>query len=365
MRLFKILEQNPYIISLLIIAMLFYWFGENAVNKENLNKSSQQTVVNEEKIPTVTVQKLESTEITNSVNSYGTSEAYKTATVRAKVSGEVSDVFKKKGDNVQEGEIIAKIDSESMEAELDALKQTQKELQLKLKVSKELYDSDYSSKIDLAEIYSANKKVSANIKKLENTIKDTYIRAPIDGELDNFELKVGDFIGVGEPIVSINDLSKIIISVDIPESYQQYLSKSSNAFIELSNGQTISGEINYISDVADPMTHTFKVEVVAEISGKNYVGVSASVFILTETVNAYNVSPAMLSLNPVDKEEKMGLKIVNDKNEVEFLPIEILKSSQNGLWVKSDKKSIQLIVSGQSFVKQGQKVKVTYQGDDK
>ncbi len=363
MRLFKILEQNPYIISLLIMAVLFYWFGENAVDKENLNKTSQQNIIIEEKLPTVTVKSLESTEITDSINSYGTSEAYKTAIIRAKVSGEVTDVFKSKGEKVKEGEIIAKIESESMEAELEALKQKQKELQLKLKVSKELYDSDYSSKVDLAEIYSANKKVSANIKKLENTIKDTYIRSPINGELGNFELKVGNFISVSEPIVSVNDLSKIIISVNIPESYQQYLSKSSNAFIELSNGQTISGEINYISDVADPMTHTFKVEVVAEISGKNYVGVSASVFILTETVNAYNVSPAMLSLNPADKEAKMGLKIVNEKDEVEFLPIEILKSSQNGLWVKSDKKSIDLIVSGQSFVKQGQKVEVTYQED--
>ena len=364
MRLFKILEQNPYIISLLIIAGLFYWFGENSASGDKDQVSSGPKVVVEEKLPTVIVQELESTEITNSVNSYGTSEAYKTATVRAKVSGEISDVFKSKGEDVEEGEIIAKIDSESMEAELDALKQTQKELQLKLKVSKELYDSDYSSKIDLAEIYSANTRVSANIKKLEETIKDTYIRAPITGELDNFELKVGDFIGVGEPVVSVNDLSKIIISVDIPESYQKYLSKSSSAFIELSNGQTISGEIGYISDVADPMTHTFKVEVIAEISGKNYVGVSASVFILTETVNAYNVSPAMLSLNPADKEDKMGLKIVNDKNQVEFLPIEILKSSQNGLWVESEKRKIKLIVSGQSFVKEGQKVKIAYKESD-
>lgn len=361
MRLFKVLEQNSYIISLLIIAALFYWFGESASKDKEINET-QVSVVEEEKLPLVVVENIDSTEITNSVNSYGTSEAYKTSTIRAKVSGEISDVFKTKGARVEKGDIIAKIDSDSMEAELEALKQTQKELQLKLKVSKELYDSDYSSKIDLAEIYTANKKVSANIKKLEETIKDTYIRAPISGELNDFELKEGDFVAVGERIVSVNDLSKIIMSVDIPESYQQYLSKSSNAFIELPNGQTVSGKIQYISDVADPLTHTFKVEVVAEISGKNYVGVSASVFILTETVDAYNVSPAMLSLNPVNKENKMGLKIVNDENEVEFLPVDVLKSSQNGLWVKANKGSIKLIVSGQSFVKEGQKVKVTQKG---
>jgi multidrug efflux system membrane fusion protein len=357
MRIFKILEQNSYIISLLIIAVLFYWFGESALKDDVVNEVSNKVVV--EKIPSVVTKDLTSTEITNSVNSYGTSEAYKTSNIRAKISGEFSDVFKKKGDSVEEGELIAKIDSSTMMAELGALKQTQKELQLKLKVSKELYDSDYSSKIDLAEIYTANKNVSAKIQKLEGLIKDTYIRSPINGDLDNFELKVGDFIGVGEKIVSVNDLTKIIMSVDIPESYQRQISEDSNAYIELPNGRTVSGKIQYISDVADSLTHTFKVEVVANISGKNYVGISASVLILTETVNAYNVSPAMLSLNPENKEDRMGLKIVNDDNIVEFLPIDILKSSQNGLWVKADRDKIKLIVSGQSFVKAGQEVFAT------
>ena len=357
MKFVKVLEESPYIISLLIISFLIYWFGESPkINStEAIKIESTNEVVVEKKLPKVTTQILTSTEIYNTINSYGTTKAFQEAFIQPKLSGEIVKIYKKKGENVDENEVIAKINSDVAEAELKSLKQSLKEVQLKLKINKELYDEDFSSKVDIAAILTKYEQIKAGIQNLEDAIKNSYIISPIKGELGDFELNIGDFVQAGKMIAKVYDLSKISVDVDIPESYQSHISKNSSAYIEMPNGEIINGTIGFVSNIADPTTHTFRVEVIAEEGHRKYVGSSASVFVLTEKSKVYNVSPAFLSLNPKNKEKNMGLKIVED-GKVKFMPVEIIKSSQKGLWVKAPKDTIELIVLGKSYVVDGQEV---------
>ena len=70
---------------------------------------------------------------------------------------------------------------------------------------------------------------------------------------------------------------------------------------------------------------------------------------------AHRISPAILSLN---EEGKLGIRVVNTKNEVEFRAIEIMEDTTEGLWISGLPTSARIITLGQEYVFQGQVVEV-------
>lgn len=351
----NILEQNPYLISLFIIAILIYWFGE----APNLRKQNNSPVLKKHEVvlPKVVIKDENSKTIENSINAFGTSKPYKDNLVKAKFSGEIVNVYKNKGDVVKKGDVIAKIDSKPLESQLEALNQKLDEINLKLNLNKKLYNSKFSSKIDLSEVISGQKEVMAKIAKVEHEINDTYIKSNINGILGDFNLKVGDFVVAGQPVVQVNDVSKFIITANIPENEINEVKNGSSAVVKFGNDKSEMAKVTYVNDVADPITHTYKIEITADNKKHMSVGSSLSVSILTNKINAFDVSPSELFVNTKSPESSLGLKIVKN-NKVEFLPVKIIKSSSTGLWVSANAENIKLIISGGAYVENGQKVKI-------
>ena len=54
--------------------------------------------------------------------------------------------------------------------------------------------------------------------------------------------------------------------------------------------------------------------------------------------------------------EKLGIRIVDDNNEAKFIEITILEDSEEGLWVTNIPDLVEIIIQGQGFVEDGQKV---------
>ena len=75
--------------------------------------------------------------------------------------------------------------------------------------------------------------------------------------------------------------------------------------------------------------------------------------IMIEKVKAHKISPSILLLND---DGKLGIRIVDVDNEVKFIEITILEDSEEGLWVTDIPDQIEIIIQGQGFVEDGQKV---------
>jgi len=54
---------------------------------------------------------------------------------------------------------------------------------------------------------------------------------------------------------------------------------------------------------------------------------------------------------------------VNENDEVKFLPIKIVEDTNNGIWVTGIPNLSKLIVLGQGFVRNGEKVETTFLSD--
>ena len=65
------------------------------------------------------------------------------------------------------------------------------------------------------------------------------------------------------------------------------------------------------------------------------------------------MSPALLSLS---SDGSLGVNTVDEFGRVQFYPVEIVQSGNDGTWVSGLPKTVQLIVVGQGYVSQGQQV---------
>ena len=72
-----------------------------------------------------------------------------------------------------------------------------------------------------------------------------------------------------------------------------------------------------------------------------------------DKVMAHKISPSILLLND---EGKLGIRVVTENDSAMFKEINILEDSEDGLWVPNIPEIVEIIVPGQGFVEDGQKV---------
>jgi multidrug efflux system membrane fusion protein len=123
----------------------------------------------------------------------------------------------------------------------------------------------------------------------------------------------------------------------------------------------VRGRIRYVAPVADEATRTFTVELeVANADGKLRAGGTAELSIPAQTVLAHRVSPSLLTL---DDAGNVGVKIINDSGEVEFVVADIALSSSDGVWLAGLPPTATIITVGQGYVASGAVVDAVPESD--
>jgi multidrug efflux system membrane fusion protein len=79
-----------------------------------------------------------------------------------------------------------------------------------------------------------------------------------------------------------------------------------------------------------------------------------------ETVTAHRISPSLLTL---DDAGNIGLKIINEQGEVEFVVADIALSSSDGVWLAGLPDTATIITVGQGFVTDGTIVDAVAESD--
>ena len=181
----------------------------------------------------------------------------------------------------------------------------------------------------------------------------TEVKAPFRGYVERI-IKPGNFVNRGEVCAVIIELDPVTFVAEVPEAEIKNIVKGQNVSIMLVTGEIISSKLSFVSKSATPSTRSFRVE--AEVRNPNGLirdGITGTLEISTNKILANKISPSILLLSDSGT---IGIRMVNNDNVVEFRPIKILEDTQDGLWVHGIPNASNLIVRGQGFVEDGQKV---------
>ncbi len=164
-------------------------------------------------------------------------------------------------------------------------------------------------------------------------------------------MEVGDFVKRGDPIATFVDNRTLIVAANLSEFDARFVEVGDTAEATLATGERVAGMIRFVAPVANEATRTFTVELEVDNSaGLLRAGGTAELRIPAELVYAHRISPALLTL---DDAGNIGVKLVNEKGEAEFVVADIALANSDGVWVAGLPGTATIITVGQGFVTSG------------
>lgn len=283
----------------------------------------------------------------------GSTSANRSVEIRTEVAGKVVAILKQKGQRVKQGEVILELDKRSWPERVEQAKANLEQRQIETNSTEKLAEKGLANDAQLAQARTALANAKADYTQAKIQLDGTTIRAPFDGILDQRFVEVGDFIRDNTPVAKVIDIKPWLVKARVPEKEISNIHLGAQASAKVGSGEEVHGRITFIAAEADARTRTFAVEM--EVDNSHFLGsgLTATLQIPLDPMHAFQLSPALLVLSD---DGRLGLKGVDSENRVIFLPIEILKADDKGIWVYGPEAGTTVITVGQGFVEYGQQV---------
>jgi len=340
--------------ALVIFLLLSGWLASGYIFSDDEPSSEPVAESPRSLIHKVRVRTPEIKRISQEIVLNGRTEPARAVTLRAEVEGRVIELGANRGSVVSKGDLIVQLDSRDRKARLEEARALLNQRDTEHSGSMKLQKDDLQSETQVAQTASLLASARAQVARIELEIRNTSILAPFDGILDRLPIEVGAYLQGGEEVARLLERDPIIFVGYVSQLERHNLVLGDKGIVYLVTGQAVEGELRYVAAEADPITRTFKVEVQIPNPDASLVsGITAELRIPVRFVSAIQLSPALLSLSNSDE---LGIKVVNEDDRVEFVPVKVVKSTADGIWITGLPTDIRIITVGQGFVRAGDKV---------
>jgi multidrug efflux system membrane fusion protein len=218
------------------------------------------------------------------IQGIGTVIAASTVSVRAQITGEMTSVNFKEGEDVEQGQVLVTLDKRPLEAALQQAqatleKDTAQAANARAQATRyqDLLQRGIATReqVDTMRTQAAalEATVAADRANVENaTVQLTYatIKAPMSGRTGLLQVHPGNLIRAQDtnPIVTINKITPVYVSFSVPEAQLPALKRymgaqgtlPARALPPTETGPPSAGRINFIDNAVDPTTGTIKVK---------------------------------------------------------------------------------------------------------
>lgn len=287
------------------------------------------------------------------IDLYGRTAPNRQARLAAEFGGRVLELSVDKGQAVTRGQVIARIEQGDLAAQLERAQAQLRVREQEYQAAKSLKNRGLQGEVAYTNAVAALAEAKAAVSSVALAQRHTQLRAPFAGVIELLPVEQGDYVGIGDPMATLIELNPLVIEANVSERHIQSLTVGQAATVRFIDGSRAEGKIRYLARVSAPATNTFAIEVeVANPRGAIPAGVSAEVELTLATQPAVKVTPAMLAL---DAEGNLGVKTVVN-NTVHFVPIQLVKAEQDGVWLTGLGDSVNIITRGQGFVRDGDHV---------
>ena len=278
------------------------------------------------------------------------------STVPALIRGQIVARHVEIGDKVETGDVLCELDILDRDAQIEAAKDAVDVLEKEYASTLSLIENGFDERLNSARKKAQLSAAQQRLLAAELDLEQTKITAPIDGIIHQVHTNVGDFVDVGNSCATILVLDPVYVQAYVSEEHVHQLALGQKAAILLPNGQTKTGTLSYVSRKGDPSTRTFRIEIA--LPNADYAissGLSATVHLPTEQHMAHKIPASVMSM---DELGRLGIKIVDSDNTVEFHEIEIIREDADGVWVSGLPSATTIITVGQGLVVAGERVSV-------
>ncbi|MET0273769.1 MAG: efflux RND transporter periplasmic adaptor subunit [Phenylobacterium sp.] len=349
--------QYIFVIAVVVVLALFFIVG-SLFGGKHPNAADAKTTASKaaNEMPGVQVALVPETSREYEVSLRGRTQATRSVVVRSETAGVVSSAPVLQGGVVRKGQVLCQLAVDARQAGLDQARAMQKSRQLQRQAATDLAQKGYRSQTQVLEAQAALDAATAGVRQAEIALAQVSIRAPFNGVFDRRDAEVGAYLSPGQPCGTVIELDPLLVVGDVPETQAARLRIGAPAKATLVSGQLLNGRVRYVASDADPQTRTYHTEVtVANPRLDVLSGLSTEVRIGAGAGAAHLVPVSTLVL---DSAGRQGVRYIVGDSRVAFAPVTILEETPQGVWVSGLSGPVRVITVGQSYVADGQKVRV-------
>ena len=264
-----------------------------------LNAVPGETILASEKKDTrarIFVETVAKSRVTETAPVIGRFVALQHGAVAARVRGTVAEVFVDVGTRVKAQDVLAKLDVSRLDTAksinaarlkeaVGSLKAAHAQLKLigeELRRNKKLRGSAAFSRArlidkrneyakfesEVAEKEAAVSSAKANLRMAEIDLNYANIRAPYSGVVAERHISLGNFVRVGDAVVTLVNDSDLEVEVNVPQSRLKGIVPGTKVTIRFGNGLLSEAVVRAIVPEEDPSTRTRSVRLVPYITDK-------------------------------------------------------------------------------------------------
>jgi RND family efflux transporter MFP subunit len=189
--------------------------------------------------------------------------AAKRSELSFKVSGPLVALPVEEGQLIKKGDLVAQIQKRDFQTALDEARARNLEAEKQFRRYKELYAKKQVSRADYDRYRAARDVARAQLEDARNQLKDTSLTAPFDGVISKRFVENFEKVQAKEPIVNLQDISRIEILVNVPELLMAPLRNKKDQKVTVSFESIPDREfelaIKEYSTQADPATQTYQI----------------------------------------------------------------------------------------------------------
>ncbi len=287
----------------------------------------------------------------------GRTAAFRRVHVAAETAGLVITEPMHRGRRVTQGTVLCRLDPGSRPAQLAEAEARREEARAEANAAESLSAKGFTSETTRIARQAELEAAQAAVDLMRLDIDRLEIRAPFDGILETDTAELGTLLSVGDPCVTLIDLTRLRASGFVSEQVVDRISAGAPASARLVNGETADGIISFIAQVADPDTRTYEVEITFENPDERLRdGMTAELRIDLAPERAHRIPQSALTL---DDDGRLGVRLAVNGPQgpvARFAPVSLLRDDPEGVWVRGLPETARVIVAGQEFVRDGRAI---------
>jgi membrane fusion protein, multidrug efflux system len=214
------------------------------------------------KVTSVAVTEAKSAEFNHFLEVQGKVDGEDNIAVSAQMAGAITAVFVKEGDQVRKGQILAQIDNLVMQQQIASTKQQLEFATNLYNKQKALWDQQIGSEVQYLTAKNNKENLEKAIATLNDQLEMTRIKSPINGSVEEVNLKVGQMASPGLPAVRVVNFSSVKVVAEIAEAYAPKVKPGDKVIVFFPDFNTeIPSQIRFTSKYINPVNRTFQSEV--------------------------------------------------------------------------------------------------------
>jgi RND family efflux transporter MFP subunit len=201
-------------------------------------------------------------EFTHFVEVTGSVLSKKNVNISAETMGRILDIPAVEGMRVSKGQVIARIDAESIQQNVEEMENGLSLARTVFEKQERLWNQKIGTEIQYLEAKNRKEGLEKSLASMKSQLAKSVVRAPFNGTIETVRVKLGELVQPGSQMFQFVGESDLFVEADISESYISVLAKGDSVTITFpSIKKTITTKVSATGSIINPNNRTFKVEV--------------------------------------------------------------------------------------------------------